>query len=373
MKAMNGFSVWVRGVVSARGVALAALAAACLTLTGCVYGRGDWGREKIDFPAPGDPVSVSFWHHAKSAIGQRGIGRMLEDATRGKRTKSGAERGRFWLIPYVKRGIVVNNRAEDNGLDVAHYSSMGLGIEDLAFLPVWRNLYMDSYETPEHSPFRSLRLRYCPLWAGTTYYSDAEDDDEEAGEDDDSEDGEQDGEEPEDNWSGIPLLYHVAKGDGLYQFNLLWDLGPEYRKLTDHPGTIPYAGIWNSKTSQRTFVPLKLGGLAGSLLWLHHRVWDDEWGFACEGPLLGIAGWQHSWGEDEGKLIDVHLLLQGYLWVSYTVRDAATGRPEEIVHGTLASMVGWGKKNGRWNIRLLWIPIPIPGLEEKAAELPDSD
>ena len=167
--------------------------------------------------------------------------------------------------------------------------------------------------------------------------------------------------------SGIPILWGRMKfsetnREGVTgtakMTSFLWTLGPmvvQMRTSDDSAGGYMAA-------------PLLLGGLLGGILWSDYHLRDGESMRIGHGPLLGFLGYT-QWRIVRPPTFDEtetmtrpraensrRLVLGGVLWED-TRNVEGTDTVTSTSHGPLWGMLGWGSKEGRFALRLLWIPI----------------
>lgn len=187
---------------------------------------------------------------------------------------------------------------------------------------------------------------------------------------------------------GFPLIWGYAvvdapeDGISLDIDHFLLTLGPLHADLS--------MGREDKKADGWVFFPAYAASLGG-LLWTSYSFESSDGYEVAHGPLAGYLGYKRSEGLttealadlfsflDTGRITDAFLqeeevetgpapadplrpssmlLLGGTLWYSQAEKNSAG---EELFgrHGPLWGMFGYGKKNGRDTLLLLWIPIPI--------------
>jgi hypothetical protein len=259
----------------------------------------------------------------------------------------------FWPLPF--QFYLKSVGVEQNGDAAMRKASWNdLGFPFLLMLPL-RFSYQDAiYRKGETTPYATYDIHANPFWTRTTFTD-----------------------RPDSHTitiQGTPILY--TKVDTMIALpgqqerlrtrirNYFWTLGPMYIDAgEEHPPQPP-----NDDAKGYVFFPLLLGGITGPTLWtsselIAHepdgRVISAE---GSHGPLFGALGYRHrrtKLGEISENHYDTsHSLLAGILWL-----DRATNTEQHKTinakNGPLWAMFGWGKKDGRPAVRILWVPIGL--------------
>jgi hypothetical protein len=324
---------------------LTLLIAASLSSCASKMGAGSFATP---IPAKGGPVDPSIWEAADGAPEGKGI----DKAT-----------GRSWLFPFFFKlnflEVAVNhNEARRSGFSWFDLSTPIL----MTFLPVHITYSRDFYNREQAEPVGSQRLTWNLFWASASEEGPALD-------------------PLKLRAYGVPLLFSRITGTqrDLEQRNrrftwttTLWTLGPMIVTYRDNKGVV---------TDGWFATPAQLGGFLGPLVWLSYKFKLDSGQFAtAHGPLFGYLGVAHGRApymkgdriielpkapgelpktEPFEQMAKSHtLVLLGTLWESL-VRSDEQGRVVRSSHGPLWGMFGWGRKDGGFALRFLWIPIRL--------------
>ncbi|MCB2153920.1 hypothetical protein KQI84_03480 [bacterium] len=260
----------------------------------------------------------------------------------------------LWLLPdnlYNKTKVF---KSADE-LEITSFGYNGLGLPFL-LLPIRASHTQTIYTPDSASPEAKQKVYWSPFWAGASH----------------------------ENWPddrtkveacGIPLFFGKIKGTaptdvdekadfGFWQ--VLWSLGPAYLTFDVRDTDIIDDEEVPDQVKGYMGAPLALGGMIGTVLWFDLGVdvedSDDSVSVGLHGPLFGSLGLinVHVLERDEGDEARIRLLLSGILWTDLAEREDGAKHWTDSRHGPLWGIVGWGRKNGKANVRLLWVPITLP-------------
>lgn len=186
---------------------------------------------------------------------------------------------------------------------------------------------------------------------------------------------------------GIPLFYgHVSVKDSTadrFRFNItntLWSVGPMYMcfegKRDAKVPTRMADGTTTRTLQTKTqgaylFTPVLALGGPGVLLWSDYYFHDNLERYNIgHGPILGLLGYVEAFNpaatarkraaDEEGLRVPAtelrRRLIAGVLWSSRVDRDAEKALVYSS-HGPLWGIIGWGYKDERPRVQILWIPI----------------
>ncbi len=302
--------------MTSRSVRVGALAWACVVLGACSIEKGERALARFEPPAYGTAVPVATWER-------------LAESTENK----GSD-GHMWLLPFWIDGTATELSTLEDRLDhrVFSHLNMGVGLINLPWIPLWfsydhRILERDGGQARNE-------VVWTPLYSSTDL--DAWPDDEQRL-----------------MTGGIPLLYSsieygaVDKEPELHFLTTLWSIGPSYATFNGFEADESLDG-W-------VFVPINGAGV-GALVWTSAEIQADRFDVSTHGPLFGLLGWMSI---EKGRR-EISMLLSGLLWFEKETRSS-DGRVRDSVNGPLWGMFGWGRDQGELELRLLWIPIPLPG------------
>lgn len=313
-----------------------------VVLAGCTTSQRSREFAEVRLPGGGEPIEQEVWLAAEAAPPQ---------------TNLGGSTSTIWALPLNFHQAVFK---VNPNLETATRSS--LTWNDLLlpgfFLPVRLRYTEFAYDRNQAEPVAARRAIWTPFWAWTSKSG-------------------------EDVWGseltmrGIPLLFGQFSRKGSEGMPLditvthtLWTLGPFVAKLQwpDEDGV--------DQTRRGYFAtPLLLTGLPGTILWSDYYFRDSRTSQMGHGPLWGLLGYTHNSrithrplprmpGEEPDAEQGVEeirsfsrLVLGGILWSDRSERVVKTGSTIESAHGPLWGMFGWGKKNDRFRVRFLFIPI----------------
>jgi hypothetical protein len=314
------------------------LLACAALLAGCVSGSRSGPLAGIDLPRGRDKVGPSLW----MAAGQPGV--PLE-----------ARAETLLPLPVVsaknRLGIDEARRVADS----SHYRMVALGVP-YAYLPLEFSFSRAIYQPGTEAPTGRLVRRWSPLWSWSKVEGEIDDVLE---------------------VSGFPLLWEKGREAGpvwyfddfatgfderweFEFFTLFWWIGPmdfDLRKTWTGEDGEP------REVNSRFFAPLFLGRGPGFLLWSDFK--ESERGpeglvtTRGHGPLLGWPLYRatRTLPAQGNPRID-RLVLGGLLWNDRIQRDE-TRQTSDSVHGPLWGAVGWGKKDGRPAVHVLWLPVRL--------------
>jgi hypothetical protein len=332
-----------------------------LVLSGCQSSsRTSFFRENAP-PRDGVVLPVDFWEKVEEA----------KTRTERPDRRLGSTDTRIWLLPFNINTRSVSIGDDGSGMDVVHVTWNDIGVPVLLFTLPWRVKFRQyHYEEGSLHPtgFRSL------TWSPFVF--------------EDRAIGSVD-KRLRIKGSGLPLLYSNLKVDlkdraendivKLRGSTSLMTLGPSYMTIEQR---VPHDKETSGTQSVYMAAPLFLGGWPGLMLWSDYRIAAKPTGdrFTGHGPLFGLLGYfaakrgggyfimspENPRTEEDSEFQyevfkrdseSVRLLLMGLLWHDYSRRDFETGQVNSSRHGPLWSAFGWGRKNGRFKVRFLWIPI----------------
>jgi len=311
-----------------------------LALNGCVTNSGKRKLDNQSLPVSGEPIPKALWDD----LTQDDSGKPAGGTT--------YRRAHDWTIPtvLVRRWFHTGNEGKSlSATRIEYFSLLSL------ILPFHGGLKRYDYNAPDSEPIADRWLHWNPFWTS-------------AGGKGDLAIG-----KLEVDSAGIPLLYASTGVDSEssdYAVRLrvrqsLWLFGPGYVRargpelLTFGPGRNPESGF--KEDFFRGYFPV---GIRAFMLWVSYDARLRSGGgnngavryhFTGHGPIAGFGGYffgSKREGEDHSNFR--HVVL-GALW-----HDVVTRRSGELKtsrHGPLWSAFGWGHRDGKFNVRLFWLPI----------------
>lgn len=252
----------------------------------------------------------------------------------------------FWMLPF---NLYLNEiRLSDNDKNRAFAHHVGwndFGSSMLmVFLP-YHFTYTDYiYERGTPGPIGKRGIRWTLLW--TAPFAEGES-----------------GSDSLFQSKGIPLVHSWSRVRAKDRYdvrfwNTFWTFGPFALVFENETGDSKFHGYFAS--------PLMLGGALGAILWSDYHISQDGEGYAvAHGPLfgsLGYMGMKSTVPSSEDPFAgpvaseSTHTLLGGLLWHDYQ-RRSLEGQYEAGRYGPLWTAFGWQKRDGRFGLRVLFIPI----------------
>ncbi len=328
------------------------LTSAALMLGGCAAGLPGLDYQRIDTlpentiaPSPGGTLQFDFWERAGGEEVEPRESRIYMS----------------WPLPVTFNKYYFDVSPDGTEARARAYSMTGLGIPFI-YLPLFHSSEYHYYQAGQVEPTGSTTHYSMPFWSRS--YTE----------------GQHDYDVMFDS-GGIPLLWESGRYAGpswhvdeyqkeLAEWNettftrLVWWLGPAWQhSITEAPTE---DGLGYEETETRIFVPAKLGGLPGLILWSDYATTTTEPDGSMarrigHGPVGGYLTWfeLHRRGADATPSeSNRRYVLGGILWMDAVERDM-DGQRVSATHGPLWGFMGWGRSREANNIRIFWIPIKV--------------
>lgn len=317
-----------------------------LAMTACKGGGRTQELDGVRLPYGGRPMTAKVWEAVDKADEKQPI----------------AESYRFiWPIPLevVNRTTVVARTKDKSQNSRLIWNDLATPLL-VTFLPLRIDYSRYVYDRAHEMPTGKQHLYWNLFWAGSSESGDI-------------------GSDLRMHAAGVPLFYGAMRVERIQAKQLLdfhqvlWTLGPAWMRFHgEGPGGAGHGYF---------VTPLLLGGALGTAVWTDYHIDAPEAKLEGHGPLAGFLGYwclkaektrlnpeaaEHVGPPSPGeKAPDTmiaegtrtkRLIIGGLLWHDFVDRDTK-GVVQDSGHGPLWSAFGWGKKNGKFAVRVLFIPI----------------